>query len=184
MSYSVAGGALNFPATSGQGENFSGLFAWTARVDSWGNLQGSGAATLVLDLGSGPEILMTGSVIGFGARDGARCGETQLGDGTTQTSCSLVTPQVAIVPVYLDSRAAAYLGDYMIWLGSFTLAFGESLSLSENFDCTDFSAGNAPSCGRYSGDALIGYVVPEPGILVLLSLGIAGLTFARRRKLN
>ena len=176
LSYHVGGGDFVPANTLDPLGPFTGLFGWTAVIDQLGEIQGTGAASMILDLGNGPELLATGTVVDFGFRS-VSCFPAGAADCLSFFS----HPQVSIEMSFVDPRIAQFLGDFWLWEGFLTIDMDQRL-LSDNFLC-GITPSSSVNCGRSSGDEIVGYRnVAEPGTLALLSLGLLGLGLARRRR--
>ena len=76
-------------------------------------------------------------------------------------------------------------GSYANWSPFEPSGDGRHLAMWANDNPFGFAAGTWNDEGNLNGGYLAGYVmesVPEPGIIALFSLGMAGLGFARRKK--
>jgi hypothetical protein len=174
MSYQAGGGSLHDHrfASSPYGD-VNGLFSWSANVNRNGQLQGTGTASFMLDIGNGIELLASGQVVDFGFRNGTACfGGNAL--------CLGNSPQVAIQTTFVDPRISAYLGDLWLWTGSMALSWSTGSPLLPSFQCNSPQP-SSTSCYHFSGDSIIGYrSVSEPGALTMLALGLLVVGFAQR----
>lgn len=149
----------------------NGFFTWTATIDRHGNLVGTGAMSLTIDIGNGLELLATGDVVDFGFAEPPYC-------DLDPDGCLFVQPRVAIRTRFLDERLASFLGNYWVWAGSLELSMPGIDPLLSSFRC-----GGANNC-NYSGDFIIGSQIPvsEPTTVGALAIGLLAIAIARRRK--
>lgn len=176
MSYSANGGTISASAPS-QPPPFgdrNGSFLWSATLDSTGNFLGPGAVSLALDLGSGLELLATGTVTGFGWRDGIDCFPQ-----ASPPVCFFQLPQVSMQMTYVDPRIDPYLGNFWLWTGSM-VRVGPTSSLM-SFSC---GGSSSVSCDHFSGDQILGYRVPEPATLGLFVIMLGLSAFRHKRRLT
>jgi hypothetical protein len=159
--------------------SYSGFFSWTATISQTGQVLDPGSAVLALELGSGLELVATGSVVDFGFRSaGVYCGSDPSPDGDPTRRCILDRPRAAIAIDHIDPRFSDYLGNYWI-SGAWVQLYQPEASLSQSFRCT--GGPDDLNCTRESHDIVTTYRVAEPGTLPLLGLGLLALGLARRR---
>jgi hypothetical protein len=171
---------IGFPFLS-PATQYNGFFSWTATLDpATGQLQDKGSAVLALELGSGLELVATGSVVDFGFRSSYCYVEIAPSDPDPVQRCILDLPLVGISIDYLDPRFSDYLGNY--WTtGAWVQVYQPGFGLPESFYCSTRWENNV-DCGRYSNDVVVAFKVSEPESLALLGLGLLALSLARRRK--
>lgn len=176
MSYQAGGGRIyDLGFAPSPYADSTGLFSWNANVNQSGQLQGTGSASFMLDIGNGVELLASGQVVDFGFRNGSGC------FGPGNALCTGLSPQVAIQTTFVDPRIADYLGDLWLWTGSIVVSWTTGSPLMPSFQCASPQP-SGTNCSHFSGDSITGYKsVSEPGALSMLALGLLVVGFAGRR---
>jgi hypothetical protein len=171
MSYRVPGGEFWSPdGVVPSASRVSGLIAWTAPIDIYGNLKDYGVASVVLDIGNGLELLASGRVIDF-AFDRGFCYPAPA------DFCTYTIPQVTVEVDFVDSRVRAWFGDLFLIRNFVQMSFGNV----EDNRLVTFNCENGCN-NRFSHDDIVAYYVPEPEQLgVTLATLLFGVLAVRRR---
>lgn len=151
------------------------LMTWGMSVNELGELQGSGNASIGLDLGHGIELVASGSIQDFGFEN-VSCSSGQ---------CTLIRPQLLVATSFVDPRFSSFVGKS--WLWTLSVDFRDQLVhssgahpvLANNVSCANSSSVN---CARHSGDFIQFYDVSEPASLPLMSFAFASAVLALRAR--
>ena len=154
------------------------FMTWGMTVNALGELQGTGSASIALDLGHGIELVASGLIQDFGF-ESVSC---------SSGHCTLIRPQLLVETSFVDPRFSSFVGKSWLWTLSVDFtdqllhSSGSHPELANNVSCANSSNVN---CRRHSGDFIQFYDVPEPESLPLMSFAFAGAFLAlraRRRK--
>jgi hypothetical protein len=149
------------------------FLSWGMTVNALGELQGSGNASLALDLGHGIEVVALGSIQDFGFEN-VSCSSGQ---------CQLIRPQLLVETSFVDPRVSSFVGKSWLWTLSVDFrdqlhdASGAHPVLAASVSCSNAASVN---CLRHSGDFIQFYDVPEPASLTLMGFVFAGAFLALR----